>query len=345
MHDGVHIRLMATRGIETNPQPGSPPSHRPGQHRDRRRIQAPAARPVRPRAAPVDLHLPLHPARPVRHAPELAQPAEPDHGAHPGLQSRRRRSAHARRCRLRRQRQRHQLLLRARRRRPHLHRPFLLQRHHPRQSARALRQPTPFRSGSATTPSWTSTRRKRRSSPAHSAASPRSARSTAGNWPCRTRDQPNRRTLPLAHRPGLQHAAARLIGTNDAPLPCSLALDRPGQIGRLARAGDVVTREPPPLGLWSMCGLALVMGVVTGYGAVLFRALIGVVHNLLFLGKLSFAYDASVFTPASPWGAAGHPGAGGRLARRHLHRQDLRPRGERPRRARGDGRDLSTAAA
>jgi len=62
-------------------------------------------------------------------------------------------------------------------------------------------------------------------------------------------------------------------------------------------------REPRPLGLWTVCGLALVMGIVTGCGAIFFRALIGVVHNLLFLGRVSFTYDASLFTPASPWGA------------------------------------------
>ncbi len=76
------------------------------------------------------------------------------------------------------------------------------------------------------------------------------------------------------------------------------------KLGRLGHSNDPAAREPPPLNLWTLCGLALVMGVVTGYGAVFFRALIGVVHNLLFLGKLSFAYDASLFTPAAPWGAA-----------------------------------------
>jgi CIC family chloride channel protein len=44
------------------------------------------------------------------------------------------------------------------------------------------------------------------------------------------------------------------------------------------------------------------MGVVTGCGAVLFRALIGLVHNLLFLGQLSPLYNASLFTPPPPWG-------------------------------------------
>jgi CIC family chloride channel protein len=49
--------------------------------------------------------------------------------------------------------------------------------------------------------------------------------------------------------------------------------------------------------------LALVVGIVTGIGAVLFRDLIGFIHNLLFLGQLSIKFDANVFTPASPWGA------------------------------------------
>ena len=34
----------------------------------------------------------------------------------------------------------------------------------------------------------------------------------------------------------------------------------------------------------------------------LFRDLIGFVHNLLFLGQFAFRYDANVFTPPSPWG-------------------------------------------
>jgi CIC family chloride channel protein len=75
-----------------------------------------------------------------------------------------------------------------------------------------------------------------------------------------------------------------------------------GTVGGGRAAGIAAEREPRPLGLWSICGLALVMGIVTGIGAVLFRALIGVIHNLLFLGHASFVYDASLFTPASPWG-------------------------------------------
>ncbi len=48
--------------------------------------------------------------------------------------------------------------------------------------------------------------------------------------------------------------------------------------------------------------LALLVGLVTGLGAVIFRDLIGLVHNLLFLGRFAFAYNASVFTPNDPWG-------------------------------------------
>ena len=50
--------------------------------------------------------------------------------------------------------------------------------------------------------------------------------------------------------------------------------------------------------------LAVAVGVAAGYGAGVFRALIGLFHNLAFFGELSFAYDANTHTPASPWGAA-----------------------------------------
>lgn len=69
-----------------------------------------------------------------------------------------------------------------------------------------------------------------------------------------------------------------------------------------AETASLDLEERKALGLWSMCGLALVMGVVTGLGAVFFRALIGLVHNLFFFGHASFTYEASRFTPASPWG-------------------------------------------
>lgn len=49
--------------------------------------------------------------------------------------------------------------------------------------------------------------------------------------------------------------------------------------------------------------LAVLVGLITGVGAVFFRALIGLIHNLVFLGKFSIFYEANLFTPPSPWGA------------------------------------------
>ncbi len=62
-------------------------------------------------------------------------------------------------------------------------------------------------------------------------------------------------------------------------------------------------RRPLRLGLLRLSLLAIVVGIITGFGAVAFRALIGLIHNIAFLGLFSIEYDASVFTPPSPWGA------------------------------------------
>jgi CIC family chloride channel protein len=48
--------------------------------------------------------------------------------------------------------------------------------------------------------------------------------------------------------------------------------------------------------------LAVLVGIVGGFGAVVFRGLIAFFHNLLFLGNFSFTYNANVHTPGSPWG-------------------------------------------
>jgi CIC family chloride channel protein len=61
-------------------------------------------------------------------------------------------------------------------------------------------------------------------------------------------------------------------------------------------------RLPQRIGLVRLSLLAVLGGVITGFGAVLFRALIGFIHNLAFLGSLSSSYDASIFTAPSPWG-------------------------------------------
>lgn len=65
------------------------------------------------------------------------------------------------------------------------------------------------------------------------------------------------------------------------------------------------TREVEPVarGLPFMAAMGLLAGFVAGWGAIGFRALIGLFHNLLFLGQLSASYDANAHTPASRWGA------------------------------------------
>ncbi len=57
------------------------------------------------------------------------------------------------------------------------------------------------------------------------------------------------------------------------------------------------------LGLVRLSLLAVATGLITGLGAVLFRALIAVIHNLFFLGTFSVFYDANIFMPPGPWGA------------------------------------------
>ncbi len=58
----------------------------------------------------------------------------------------------------------------------------------------------------------------------------------------------------------------------------------------------------PRVKLLPLSLLALLVGVITGLGAIVFRDLIGLVHNILFLGRFAFDYDANVFTPTNPWG-------------------------------------------
>jgi chloride channel protein, CIC family len=48
--------------------------------------------------------------------------------------------------------------------------------------------------------------------------------------------------------------------------------------------------------------MSVLVGLVAGLGAVVFRGLIGGIHNLFFLGQFNLHYDANQHTPASPWG-------------------------------------------
>jgi CIC family chloride channel protein len=61
-------------------------------------------------------------------------------------------------------------------------------------------------------------------------------------------------------------------------------------------------KESRQLPLTQLSLLALGLGVITGLGAVLFRDLIGLIHNLLFTGHAVVHYDANIFTAPAPWG-------------------------------------------
>jgi CIC family chloride channel protein len=65
----------------------------------------------------------------------------------------------------------------------------------------------------------------------------------------------------------------------------------------------VPSREPEAAAWWVMIASALAVGLIAGYGAAVFRAMIAAIHDLAFHGRLSFAYDANLHTAPSPWGA------------------------------------------
>ncbi len=67
--------------------------------------------------------------------------------------------------------------------------------------------------------------------------------------------------------------------------------------------GAATASGRPDAPLPMIVGYALVVGVIGGIGAWLFRAMIAVVHNAAFLGRLGASYDATLHTPLGPWGA------------------------------------------
>jgi len=71
-----------------------------------------------------------------------------------------------------------------------------------------------------------------------------------------------------------------------------------GSSAGTARPDDTEIEKP----LSWMFGAALLIGVISAFGAYGFRLLIGIIHNLSFLGKFSPFYDANVHTAESPWG-------------------------------------------
>jgi hypothetical protein len=66
------------------------------------------------------------------------------------------------------------------------------------------------------------------------------------------------------------------------------------------KKGEAISRLN--IGLFRLSLIAIFVGVATGFGALGFRGLIGFIHNLFFLGRISYVYDANTHTPGSPWG-------------------------------------------
>jgi hypothetical protein len=54
----------------------------------------------------------------------------------------------------------------------------------------------------------------------------------------------------------------------------------------------MMLRRPLRIGLARLSLLSVFVGLITGAGAVLFRALIGLIHNIAFLGSFAVNYDA-----------------------------------------------------
>src|SRR6266542_452672 len=60
--------------------------------------------------------------------------------------------------------------------------------------------------------------------------------------------------------------------------------------------------EPAPAAWLVIIASSVAIGLIAGYGAVVFWAMIVAINNLCFLGRITFEYDANRHTPASPWG-------------------------------------------
>jgi CIC family chloride channel protein len=85
-----------------------------------------------------------------------------------------------------------------------------------------------------------------------------------------------------------------------------VALERMRKSGLYFLSMDTVQQKTPLFADGSparLIILAIVVGLVSGLGAVLFRALIALFHNLLFFGQMSLTYDTSLHTQPSSWGA------------------------------------------
>jgi CIC family chloride channel protein len=86
-------------------------------------------------------------------------------------------------------------------------------------------------------------------------------------------------------------------------IPAYCGNDNPALIcSRSYMAIEINIGQKKPLIPFGFALLSVLIGVVSGLGAVVFRGLIALFHNILFLGKPSVFYDANVHTAPAPWG-------------------------------------------
>jgi chloride channel protein, CIC family len=76
-------------------------------------------------------------------------------------------------------------------------------------------------------------------------------------------------------------------------------METPTSLSRLKESQPPKMAALSPLRFWL---LAVLIGLVGGCGAWVFRGMIAFLHNLFFLGKISFFYEANIHTPPGPWG-------------------------------------------
>src|SRR5580698_9537412 len=70
----------------------------------------------------------------------------------------------------------------------------------------------------------------------------------------------------------------------------------------IAGSAKPETHDERRVNLLVLCGLALIVGVMTGFGAVALRTLIGLFHNLFYNGTFSIWYDANISEGPSRFG-------------------------------------------
>lgn len=82
-----------------------------------------------------------------------------------------------------------------------------------------------------------------------------------------------------------------------------MSVVEPSDTPSLSGDGPSDAREERVFSVPMLCLVAFFIGIVAAIGAVFFRYLISVVHNLFYYGKFSTVYDANQFADASPLGA------------------------------------------